>query len=141
MGIARRDAVNRALYEALAGDESAAEARLAGVERGPQSADAPDPAVVTLAHAVVDCRTGRHADAARRLEAHWTEYESAASGSVLRTMRVIRAFATAMGGPRDAGPGVALLEGLRPNYPGEFAAMSVAWSELATFLAEHRLDG
>jgi tetratricopeptide (TPR) repeat protein len=92
-----------------------------------------------LARAVVECRTDKAADAARSLDDNWADYESVLTGSALRPLRVVRAFAQAQTDVRNAGMASAPLATIRPSYPGEYDFLGVAWPEMATFLAAHEL--
>ena len=56
-------------------------------------------------------------------------------GETLRPLRVIRAFAIASTGPRNAGMADASLALSRPAYPGEYDFLGKAWPEMQTFLA------
>jgi hypothetical protein len=109
-------------------------------ERGKARTQQPTfPAMKTFARATIDCRAGRHADAARLLAESWPECESLFTGETLRPLRVVRAFAQATGGVRDAGMVGATLGELRPLYPGEFDFLGSAWPEMQTFLVTHTL--
>jgi hypothetical protein len=92
-----------------------------------------------LARAIVECRTDKAADAARTLDDKWTDYESVLTGSALRPLRVVRAFAQAQADVRNAGMAAAGLATNRPSYPGEYDFLGVAWPEMAAFLAAHEL--
>jgi hypothetical protein len=92
-------------------------------------------AMKAFARAVVDCRSNRCAEAARMLAEHWAEYEATLTGDVMRPLRIVRAFAIADAGPRDAG----LAQTVLPAYPGEFDFLGVAWPEMASFLATNGL--
>ena len=61
------------------------------------------------------------------------------SAKDLRPIRVLRAFAIAAGGVREAGSASAIIAGMRPTYPHELAFLGAAWPEMAAFLASHEL--
>jgi hypothetical protein len=133
--------VDIALCEALLGRLDTAETELADVDNH-EAIRTPGtlPAMKAMVRAVIDCRSGRGEDAARVLQEHWSEYEGALTGETLRPIRIVRAFAIAASGPRNAGQAETLLSSARPAYPGEYAFLGVAWPEMASFLAAHQLD-
>lgn len=97
------------------------------------------PAMKAFARAVLDCRDGRCADAARMLDEHWADYEATLTGDTLRPLRIVRAFAIAAAGPRDAGLAESAFAMARPAYPGEYDFLGTAWPEMAAFLVSHQL--
>jgi len=103
------------------------------------AANASLPAMKVFARAVLDCRKEQCEDAARLLDAQWPACEAALTGSVLRPMRVVRAYAHAAGGPRNSGVADNLLASSRPVYDGEYDFLGVAWPAMQTFLVTHRL--
>jgi hypothetical protein len=127
-----------ALCFALAGDLKRADSRMK--EAALREPDRTNSEVMrSFARAVIDCRRGQPADAARDLEDHWNAFEQATAGDVLRPLRIVRAFAAAAAGPREAARVHALLA--RPAYPGEYDFLAASWPELADFLATHDLGG
>lgn len=138
LGLFATSAVDLALGHALVGDLPAAEAWMAKAdERRSAMGLISVPAMMAFTRAVVDCRSGRAADAARMLDEGWVEYEGVLTGATLRPMRIVRAFAIAASGPRSAGLAEAVLATARPAYPGEYDFLGVAWPEMASFLAAH----
>src|SRR6185295_16419000 len=112
---------------ALLGRVEEAERWMAEVEkRGGFESNLRFPAMKAFARAVVDCRSGRTAEAVKALDERWTEYEAVLSGETLRPMRVVRAFAIAASGPRSAGMAEAALANTREAYPGEYRCLTVA---------------
>jgi hypothetical protein len=133
-------AVDIALDYALLGDIAAAEKWMAEVEKRANDLSVPSlPAMKAFARSVVDCRTGRCAEAARNLDERWPEYEGILTGETLRPLRIVRAFAIAAGGPRDAGLAETVIAAARPAYPGEYDVLGMAWPEMATFLVTHAI--
>lgn len=136
----KMSAVDLAIAHVLAGN-------LEGAERSMSNADARDgerhmpdyPAVKAFARALLECRAGRPDGAARVLDEHWTEFEATSPGATLRAMRVVRAFAHAAAGPRNAGVVEQLVADMRPAYPDEFTFLGAAWPEMEQFLAAHGL--
>jgi hypothetical protein len=140
MGMYPTSSTDLALDHALLGDVTEAEKWLAESERRREYLSTPNfPAMKIFARAVLDCRCGRTEDAARLLEEHWVECEGTLTGETLRPLRVIRAFAIAAAGPRNAGPAEVLLAASRPAYPDEYTFLGKAWPEMANFLTSHRL--
>jgi hypothetical protein len=133
--------VDLALYHALQGDTAAAEQWMTKAEqRCHLLTGASMAAMKAYTRAVLDCRAGKHEDAARQLDERWAEYEGMADGAVLRPLRIVRAFAVAASGPRSAGVAGAMIALSRPGYPGEYDFLGVAWPEMAVFLASHGLS-
>jgi len=133
-------AVDLALCHALLGDLVAAEKCIADAEvRASELSNPSFKAAKAFARAVVDCRAGRHVEAARMLEEGWPEFESMLTGDNLRPVRVVRAFAIAAN-PRNVGLAETVLGTSRSNYPGEFDFLGAAWPEMSTFLATHNLS-
>jgi hypothetical protein len=97
------------------------------------------PAMRVFARAVLDCRKEQCGDASRLLDEQWPECEAALTGSLLRPLRVVRAYAHAAGGPRSSGVADNLLAPSRPVYDGEYDFLGVAWPAMRTFLVSHRL--
>jgi hypothetical protein len=140
LSIYATSSVDLALASALAGKLDDASSWLAITDkRAAVTASASLPAMRAFARAVVDCRNGRCDDAARLLDDRWAEYEATLTGSELRPLRVVHAFAQAAAGPRDAGVADALLPASRPIYEGEYDFLGVAWPEMQTFLVTHQL--
>jgi hypothetical protein len=104
-------------------------------------ASAPDPgytsAQLAFASAVVDLREGRHDDVARRLEEQWAKLEGSATARTTRPLRVLRAFALAQRGEREAGAAQKVLAALDPTRTGEFVMLEAEWPEMQTFLRAH----
>jgi hypothetical protein len=133
-------AADLALAHALAGNVAEAETWLARAdERAEQPRQPAFPIIRVYARAVIDCRSGRAADAARELDNRWGELEVVLTGSNVRPIRVVRAFAHAAIGPRNAGVVEQVLTGMRPAYAGEFRYLGVAWPEMHQFLEAHGL--
>jgi hypothetical protein len=133
-------AVNLALAHALLGELAAAHAWLAETDRrmaAATSRSSTDQAMKTYVRAILDCREGRPADAARALADAWAELEALLTGGTARPLRILRAFATAVADPRDAGKADRLLT--PPSYPGEYDFLAAAWPEMGAFLAAHQL--
>jgi hypothetical protein len=139
-GLAPTSAVDLALYHALTNRLDDAR-RWLGVADGRKSMLAlPSvPAMRAMAQAVIDCRAGNAAEAARALDERWHEYEALLTGDIVRHLRVVRAFARASAGPREAGTAAMDLGSVRPAYRGEYAMLSIGWPEMAAFLAAHEL--
>ncbi len=110
------------------------EKRVQGVSGGRRAIAGP----LELARAIVACRRGAPADAARALETIWRELESGLTGELLRPLRLVRAFAVAQAeGVRGAGAADPLLATLRGALPGELDWLAGEWPELRAFLAAH----
>lgn len=140
ISMAGTSAVDLALCYGLLGDvENAEKWRVEADKRANEPANASLPAMKVFARAVIACRAGKAEDAARNIDEHWTECEATFTGETLRPLRVVRAFAHAVAGPRSAGIADALLVTARPAYTGEYDFLGVAWPEMATFLAAHQL--
>ncbi|MFT3692096.1 MAG: hypothetical protein QM831_03075 [Kofleriaceae bacterium] len=132
--------VDTALVHALLGDIATAEKWYAAAEQRRSLPSRPSfPAMLVLTRAVIDCRAGDPAKAARLLDEQWLECEVSMTGAEMRPLRVIRAFAIATaGGPRDAGLADHLIAAVRPiAYANEFTFLGVAWPEMEAFLAAH----
>jgi hypothetical protein len=139
-GLSATSAVDLALCHGLLGDLDAAEKWMTEAEQRTQpQSGAGLPAMKTYARAVLDCRAGRCADAARVLDDGWAECEAQLTGDVVRPLRVIRAFALAAAGPRDAGIAETIVIAARPAYTGEYDFLGAAWAEMASFLVAHQL--
>lgn len=133
-------AVDLALDHALVGHLDEAEAWMAKATQREAAGTIPSyRAMKAFSQAVIDCRQGRAAEAARQLDDKWSEYEATATGSEMRPLRVVRAFAHAAAGPRNAGVVETMLAGIRPAFTGELDFLGVAWPEMAAFLASHQL--
>lgn len=133
--------VDLAIDQALLGNVEAAEQSLALADASAEKGRVPSfPAMRAFTRAVIDCRGGNHLAAAKALDDHWTEFEVASTGEVMRLLRVVRAFARTAAGPREAGAASAQLDGLRPAYLGEFEFLGVAWPEMGQFLVTHQLS-
>lgn len=132
-------ALDRALCSALLGELDPARHALAEAEMRSLHAHPSYDAMKAFVEAVIACRDGRAADAARKLAEHWAEYESMTTGDVVRPLRVVRAFAMAAEGPRNAGQVEAQVAMVRPSYPAEYDFLAVGWPEMAAFLATHEL--
>ena len=140
VGLAATTAIDLALDYGLLGDVAAGERWMdEAAKRAREHAPLTLPAMQAFAGAVRDCRAGRPAEAARLLDERWAEYEAALTGDVLRPLRVVRAFAIAAAGPRDAGMAEVALMQLRPTFPQELSFLGVAWPEMAQFLMSHGL--
>lgn len=139
-GLAPTSAIDLALYHALAGSLDDAR-RWLGVADGRKAMVALPtvPAMRAMAQAVIDCRDGNAPEAARALDERWREYEALLTGDIVRPLRIVRAFARAAAGPREAGTAQMELVSARPAYPGEYAMLGVEWPEMAAFLAAHEL--
>ncbi len=132
--------VDLSLYSALLGKIDEAESWFGITERRAAVAANPSlPAMRVFARAVLDCRKERYEDAARLLDERWAECEAALTGSDLRPLRVVRAFALAAAGPRSAGVAESMLASSKPVYEGEYDYLGVAWPAMETFLVSHRL--
>src|SRR5262249_22927212 len=130
-----------ALDHALSGDLAAAENWVAAAEERTDELSTPSTAAMTaFAHAVLACRSGRAAEAARMLDDHWPDYEARLTGEMLRPLRIVRAFAIATADPRSIGRAETVIAAARPVYRGEYAFLGTAWPEMANFLASHELS-
>lgn len=133
-------AVDLALAYALHGNVEQAEAWMKQADGRSESRTMPSyPGNKAFSRAVIECRAGRPAEAARLLDERWSEYEAILTGDNLRSLRVIRAFAQANADVRNAGVAEKTLADLRPSYRGELDYLGVAWPEMAAFLAAHQL--
>jgi hypothetical protein len=141
VGLAATSSVDLALCHALMGNLTAAESWLATA--GPRAQDPLNrpnvPELLIFVRATIDCRARRCADAARQLDEEWARCEASLVGSTLRVMRVIRGFALAADGPRNAGLATSALANMRPVYADEFDFLGVAWPEMASFLVTNGL--
>ena len=141
IGLFPMSGADLALYHALQGDTVAAEQWMTKTEQRSRLLTVTSTAAMkAYARAVLDCRAGKHEDAARQLDEHWAEYEAMSDGAVLRPLRIVRAFAIAASGPRSAGIADTMIALSRPVYPGEYDFLGVAWPEMAAFLASHGLS-
>jgi tetratricopeptide (TPR) repeat protein len=132
--------VDLSLVCALLGKIEDAESWLRVTERRAATSANPSLSAMTVfARAVLDCRRERYEDAARLLDEQWPECEAALKGAELRPLRVVRAYAHAAMGPRNAGVADNLLASSRPVYDGEYDFMGVAWPAMQPFLLSHRL--
>lgn len=140
-GLSRLSAIDIALCHALSGhvEESEQWVTVSEQRTGPLAILSLTP-TNTLVRAVLDCRAGRHEDAARLLDERWLECEVVATGEMLRPLRVVRALAITARGPRHAGVADGLVAPLRPAYSGEYSFLGGAWPEMASFLAAHHLS-
>jgi tetratricopeptide (TPR) repeat protein len=121
---------------ALAGDLESAQSWLGKAAEREAHTRAMFPALTAFPRAVLACRQGRSADAARMLDEHWSDFEAMLNGQSVRILRVVRAFAHAKASARDAADALA---NAKPAYPGEYAFLGVSWPEMAAFLASHEL--
>jgi tetratricopeptide (TPR) repeat protein len=128
-------AFNLALVYALSGDVASAGRWLAeAASRARDAADERTSHVAAFARAVISCRTGAFAEVERLVDdAH------GGAVAVPMSLRVLRAFAIAELGPREAGRAYAALDGVRAEVPGELAFLGEEWPEMATFLRSHQL--
>jgi hypothetical protein len=132
--------VDLSLYSSLLGRIEDAESWLEITERrAAVAANSSLPAMQVFARAVLDCRKERYEDAARLLDERWAECEAALTGSDLRPLRVVRAFALTAAGPRNAGMAESMLASSKPVFDGEYDFLGVAWPAMQTFLVTHRL--
>jgi hypothetical protein len=132
-------ALDRALCSALLGELDQARRAVDEAETRALRAHLSYAAMKAFVDAVIACRDGRAAEAAKQLADHWAEYETMTTGDVLRPLRVVRAFALAAEGPRNAGQVETMIGSVRPAYPTEYAFLAVGWPEMAAFLATHGL--
>lgn len=140
VALAPTTAVDLALCYGLLGELADAEACLAeAVRRKSMRHMLGFPAMLVYAHAILHCRSDRCAEAARLLDQRWAECEATLTGETLRPLRIIRAFAIAANGPRDAGMAEMMVAQTRPAYAGEFAFLAVSWPDMAAFQAAHKL--
>ena len=140
IGLACTSALDIALDHALLGDLAAAETWMATAEQRQAGLTLPTvPGMKAFTRAVIDCRSARAADAARMLADGWAEYEGTLQGDTMRPLRVVRAFAIAQAGPREAGNAEVLLAASRPAYPREYEFLGTHWPDMASFLAAHGL--
>jgi tetratricopeptide (TPR) repeat protein len=98
--------------------------------------DADGEVLAAFARAVIDCRSGRHGDAARKLDDQWSAVEQRISGVELRPWRVLCAFAQTHGGTLPGGWSETVLASVRPAYPHEHAWLATCWPEMARFLED-----
>jgi tetratricopeptide (TPR) repeat protein len=139
-GLAATSAVDLALCHGLLGQLDAAEHWMTeSKQRTNERSMLCVPAMTAFARAVLDCRAGRSAEAARLLDENWLAYEAVLKGSELRPLRVVRAFAIAASDPRNAGVAETVVASARPCYPGEYDFLAAAWPEMETFLTTHQL--
>jgi hypothetical protein len=132
--------IDLALCFALLGElEDAASWLNVTAQRAALASDPCLPAMTVFVRAVLDCRHERCEDAARLLDEQWPQCEALLKGSELRPLRVLRAYAHAAGGPRNAGVAESLLDSSRPVYDGEFDFLGAAWPAMRLFLISHRL--
>lgn len=142
LGLAPTSAVDLALYHALANTLDEARRWLTITDDRRAMLALPSvPAMKAFARAVIECRTGNPAEAARVLDEHWHEYEAVLTGDVARPLRVLRAFARAATDPRQAGVAEMDLLSARPVFPGEYAMLASGWPEMAAFLESQNLSG
>jgi len=125
-----------ALVHSLRGDVDAAARLLAEAEsRGAER----DRSALYLPRAIIACRKGEHEQVSVDLEGRWQDLETTQTGTAMRALRLLRAYALAHLGPRGAGQVEQLIAPLRPSEPGEFAHFAAAWPEMAAFLQAHGL--
>lgn len=140
-GMAATNAADLALVHALRGDLTEAARWLACADERRSASRRPSiGAMISFSRAVLLCRSGRPEEAATLLDGGWADYEATSSGDLMRPLRVVRAFAHAVG-PRSGGVALAALPMVRPNYPGEHAFLGTNWPEMEAFLATHELAG
>ena len=140
VGMFATSAVDLALDYALIGNTEEAQQWLD--EAGKRTGEITPPTFVGMqafTQAVLDCRTDRCAEAAHLFDEGWAQYEGTLTGETLRPMRIVRAFAIAASGPRNAGVVETTLAAARPAYPGEFDFLGKAWPEMESFLIGHQL--
>jgi hypothetical protein len=123
-----------ALCDALAGDLDAADGWVAEAQQRATSACSVS-RVHLAADAIVRLRRGDAASAAQLLERSWTELERSTAADLVRSFRVIRAFAAEQAGGDAASQASDLLAGARPFRAGEYAWIGSRWPELARYLA------
>lgn len=125
---------------ALVGEIDLAKAWLIEAERRVAQQSPGLKAAAAHAKALLDCRCGRSAEAARALESSWPDIEGHYSVSFLRPIRVVRAFAeTQASGPREAGMTATLVADARPRFAGEYDWLGAAWPEMRVFLETNGL--
>ena len=133
----KHSAVQLALCLGLRGDLEVAAAWVREAER---RAGTTVPPLLIVARAVVDCRRGEPAAAAKLLADEWNHLEGQLTAAQLRPARVLRSFAVhAAEGPRGAGRADKLLAACEPRFAGEYRWLGVAWPEMQTFLRTHGL--
>lgn len=137
---AHQHAADIGLLYALCGELEAAEHWMAEADKRSESISVLRHARIALPRAILDCRSGKRVDALRMLDEHWPDCETILTGSTLRPLKIVRAFALAGDGPRDAGVAAVPLMGVRPLYPGEFDYLGGAWPEMEQFLVSQGLS-
>ena len=132
--------IDLALFHALSGNLEVANKALDQLEqRKDLTPNDRFPAMKSFTKAVIACRDGRAAEAARTLDENWAAYESLLTGDLLRLFRVLRAFAIASADARDAGKAQLQLVNSRPAFRGEYDFLGKAWPEMQAFLVAHEL--
>lgn len=133
-------AVDLALAYALTNEVDAAERwmTVAG-QRAEHPRTPAHPAMAAFARGAIELRAGRAEAAAKGLDDAWSDAEANLTGSTLRPLRVLRAFAITQTGTRQAGVAERLIEGMKPQYPEELAFLAASWPELGAFLDAHGL--
>jgi hypothetical protein len=125
-----------AIAHALSGDVEGARGWLARTPHSPADLTEMPVASLAFARAVIDCRTGRHADAAKHLDEHWPDIERTLRADSIPPYRVVRAFARAHEGVRSAGLVDAEMATARSTT---VTYLGTSWPEMMTFLAAHQL--
>jgi hypothetical protein len=133
-------AIDIALTHALLGKLPDAEQWFDTAEERAKGRNTPSyPGMAVFARAVIDCRAGRADAAARMLDERWAECEASLTAENVRPLRVVRAFAHATAGARNAGGAEQALSSLSPAYPDEYRFLGVGWPEMRSFLVSHEL--
>lgn len=131
-------AVDIALYFALLGKLDDAKAWLQRAEERSKLATLPGLAAMKVfARAAIECRDGKPDAAARLLDEQWSMCEATLTGETTRPIRVLRAFAHASTGERQAGVAEMHLASALPARSGEYDFLAIAWPEMARFLDAH----
>jgi hypothetical protein len=134
-GFAATCSIDLALDYALIGDLACADRWTSEAEKRVDELTTPTfEAMKVFSSSVIACSRGQHEEAVRILDDHWPTCEGTLMGEALRPLRVIRAFAVASTGPRNAGMADALLALSRPTYAGEYDFLGKAWPEMEMFL-------
>jgi cbb3-type cytochrome oxidase subunit 3 len=140
-GIYTNSSAQLAFARALAGDVDLARAWLAEAERraAPDNPNTKGTTGFRLASAcIVALRSGDAAGAVRLFEQSWREIDTNVTGDMLRSIRVLRAFALERSGASRSDV-EAQLAFTRDGEPGENAYLASAWPELRAFLEREGL--
>lgn len=128
-----------AIAGALTGDRDLANRWMTNATEADEANEPNAVALYAFVRAILCCRAGDPNEAVRALDEHWTADEEQVAGSMVRPLRIVRAYALMTADLRNAGFAEAELAKLSPRFPAEYQLLGVAWPEMASFLVVHKL--